>query len=159
MNIVRWEPFVGLPGLRSALDGLFEDVSSSPDFVTLWGEHIHRFPLDVYETDNEMVLKASLPGLKPEEVDISLSGDILTIKGETREEKEVKEEDYLRRERHYGAFSRSMSLPSGLNTDKIEAVFENGILTLTIPKAEEVKPRSIKVKAQGTIEEKTEAKK
>jgi len=99
-----------------------------------------------------VVVKASLPGIKPEEVDITISGDTLTIKGEHKEEQKVKQEDYLRKERYYGAFSRSLILPVQVKSDKAEAVFENGILTLTLPKAEEVKPKQIKVKASKMIE-------
>jgi HSP20 family protein len=106
-------------------------------------------PIDMYQTPNEVVIKAALPGIKPEDVDIGISGDTLTIKGEAKVEEEIEEEDYLCQEHRYGSFSRSVTLPSSLSTDKAEADFENGMLTLTIPKAEEVKPRMIKVKAKG----------
>jgi HSP20 family protein len=99
-----------------------------------------------------VVVKASLPGVKPEDVDITISGDTLTIKGETKTEEEVKREDYLYQERRYGSFSRTIALPSSLQTDKAEATFENGVLTLTIPKIEEVKPKTIKVKPKEVIE-------
>jgi len=94
------------------------------------------------------VVKATLPGLKPDDVTIDISGDMLTIKGETKAEQEVKKEDYMYQERRYGAFSRSVILPSGLRTEKCEATMEDGVLTLTIPKAEQVKPKAIKVKAK-----------
>jgi HSP20 family protein len=99
-----------------------------------------------------MVVKASLPGVKPEEVDISITKDTLTIKGEHKEEQEVKQDDYFRKERYYGAFSRSLILPVQVQSDKAEATFENGILTLTLPKSEEVKPKQIKIKARKVIE-------
>ncbi len=94
------------------------------------------------------MVKATLPGLKPDDVTIDISGDMLTIKGETKAEQEVKKEDYMYQERRYGAFSRSVILPSGLRTEKCEATMEDGVLTLTIPKAEQVKPKAIKVKAK-----------
>jgi HSP20 family protein len=94
------------------------------------------------------VLKAALSGLKPEDVSIDITGETLTIKGESKAEQEIKKEDYLYQERRYGAFSRSVVLPSGLKTDKAEATMEDGILTLTIPKVEEVKPKNISVKAK-----------
>jgi len=93
-----------------------------------------------------------LPGFKPEEVDISITGDTLTLKGEHREEKETKNENYLLQERSYGSFSRSITIPVEVKSEKAEASFEDGVLTLTLPKAEEVKPKQIKVKARPMIE-------
>jgi len=104
--------------------------------------------VDVYETEDNVIVEAAMPGVKPEEIEVSLTGDVLTIKGETKAEKEVKEESYIRRERRYGSFCRSVSLPSGLEGDKAEAEFEHGVLKLTIPKAEEVKPKVIEVKTK-----------
>ncbi len=100
------------------------------------------------------MVKATLPGLKPEDVTIDITGEMLTIKGETKAEQEIKREDYLYQERRYGAFSRSVILPSGLKTDKSQATMEDGVLTLTIPKAEQVKPKAIKVKAKEKPKEK-----
>ena len=91
--------------------------------------------MDIYQTPNEVVVKAALPGLKPEDVNIDIAGDTLTIKGESKAEQEIKREDYLYREKRYGAFCRSVLLPSGLKADKAEATMEDGILTVTIPKA------------------------
>jgi HSP20 family protein len=102
----------------------------------------------MYETDDAVVVKAAIPGVDPKDVEINVTGDTLTIRGEIRKEEEVKEENYLRRERYYGSFCRSFLLPTRVVADDAEAVFENGVLTLTLPKAEEVKPKSIKVKAK-----------
>lgn len=130
------------------MDRLLEDSFVRP--ARLWPElRASELPIDMYQTKDEVVLKAALPGVKPEEVDITITGDTLTIKGEHREEKETKEEDYLYKEHRYGAFSRSVTVPMQIESDKAEAVFENGILTLTIPKSEQVKPKQIKVKAKG----------
>ena len=104
--------------------------------------------IDMYETDDSVVVKTAIPGVKSEEIDVSITGDTLTVKAETRDEEEVKRENYLRRERRYGSSCRSVTLPGGLETDKAEADYTNGILTLTFPKAEEVKPKSIKIKAK-----------
>ena len=104
--------------------------------------------VDVYETDEDVVVKASVPGVDPEELDISITGDTLTIKGETRAEEEVEEENYVYRERRYGAFSRSMTIPTSVEADEADAEFEDGVLTLRLPKAEEVKPKTIKVKTK-----------
>jgi len=152
MDLVRWEPFRQMTSLREAMDRLFEDSFVRPS--RFWPELLGRgeLPIDMYQTANDVVVKASLPGVKPEEVDISITGDTLTINGEHKEEEEVKQEDYFRRERYYGAFSRSLILPVQIQSDKAEAVFENGVLTLTLPKAEEVKPKQIKVKAKKVLE-------
>ena len=148
MNLVRWEPFHELVSLRQAMDRMFEDGFT---------QHLRLAPvfngslspaLDVYETAEEVVVKSPLPGVKPEELDINITGDILTIKGEARAEQETKQENYFCKECHYGTYARSLTLPAGLKTDKAEAKLENGMLTLAIPKAEEVKPKVIKVKAK-----------
>ena len=148
MAIERWQPLSELMSLRQAMDRLFEDSFVRPPrgLVTL-GE-IAAPALDVYQTSNEVVVKAALPGLKPEDVNIDITSETLTIRGESKAEQEIKKEDYLYKERRYGSFSRSVVLPSGLKTDKAEATMENGILTLMIPKLEEVKPKKISVKAK-----------
>jgi len=104
--------------------------------------------LEVYQTPGEIVVKATLSGVKSEDISIDITSDTLTIKGENKAEQEVKREDYLYQERRYGTFSRSVVLRSGLKSDKTEATMEDGVLILTIPKAEEVKPKAIKVKAK-----------
>jgi len=108
-------------------------------------------PLDVYQTPNELVIKATVPGVKPEEVDITITGDTLTIGAEVKEEK-IEKAEYLYRERRFGSATRTITLPKALKGDQAHASFENGVLTLTIPKAEEAKPRQIKVKPQGIVE-------
>ena len=144
-SLVRWEPFNDLISLRDAMDRLFEESFVRPwrSELVSWGRS--ELPLDMYETEGEVVVRASVPGVKPEELDVTITGDTLTIKGETKTESEVKRENYICQERRYGAFSRSVALPEGLNTDKTEATFEHGVLTLHIPKAEEVKPKTIKI--------------
>jgi HSP20 family protein len=148
MSIVRWEPLRDFMTLREAMDRLFEDsfVGRRP---REWAPALEgTLPLDMYQTDDATVIKSAVPGVKPEEIDISISGNTLTISGESKEEEEVKEENYIRRERRYGSFSRSVVLPEGLEADKAEASFEDGVLTLTIPKAPESKPKVIKVKGK-----------
>jgi len=148
MAIERWHPFTELMSLRQAMDRLFEDSFVRPSHaLTSLGE-VAAPVLDIYQTPNEVVVKAALPGVKPEDVSIDVTGDTLTVKGKSKAEQEVKREDYLYQERRYGAFSRSVALPDGLKPDKAEATMEDGVLTLTIPKAEEIKPKAIKVKAQ-----------
>jgi HSP20 family protein len=148
MAIERWHPFTELMSLRQAMDRLFEDSFVRPSRALETIGELAAPALDVYQTPSEVVVKAALPGVKPEDVNIDITGDTLTVKGQSKAEQEVKREDYLYQERRYGAFSRSVVLPSGLKSDKAEATMEDGVLTLTIPKAEEVKPKAIKVKAK-----------
>jgi HSP20 family protein len=130
------------------MDRVFEDSFIRPRGGWLAPMGAANLAIDMYETKDEVVVKAALPGIKPEEVEVSITGNTLTINGESKEEHEVKEQDYIRKERRYGSFSRSVTLPSGLKADKAEATFENGVLTLKVPKSEEVKPKTIKVKAK-----------
>ena len=148
MAIERWQPFSELMSLRQAMDRLFEDSFVRPSRgVAALGE-LAAPALDVYQTPTEIVVKAALPGLKPEDVSIDITGETLTIKGESKAEQEIKKVDYLSQERRYGAYSRRVVLPRGLKMEKAEATMEDGILTLTIPKVEEVKPKKISVKAK-----------
>jgi len=130
------------------MDRLFEVSFIRPSRALEGVGEVAGTALDIYESPNEVVVKAALPGVKPDDVNIDITGDTLTIKGESKAEQEVKREDYLYQERRYGAFSRTVILPIGLKSDKAEATMEDGVLTLTIPKAEEVKPKAIKVKAK-----------
>ncbi len=151
MHLVRWEPFRETVSLRQAMNRLFEDSMVHP--ARFWPENGKgEFKIDMYQTEDAVVVKASLPGIKPEEVDISVTGDMVTIRGEHKEEQEIKEEAYLRKEQRYGSFCRAITVPVDVKSDKAEAVFENGIMTLTLPKAEEAKTRSIKIKVKKAIE-------
>ena len=147
-NLARWEPFRELMSLREAMDRLFEESFVRPR--TGWMAPVEGATLavDMYETDDSIVVKSAVPGIEPDDLDISITGDTLTIKGETQSEQEIKEENYIRRECRYGSFYRTVNIPVPVVTDKAEAEFKNGILTLTLPKAEEVKPKAIKVKAK-----------
>ena len=106
-------------------------------------------PVDIFETEQELVVKADLPDIKPEELDIRVENDILTIRGERKFEKKVEEKNYLRVERTYGSFSRSFSLANTVKTEAIKAEYKNGVLTLTVPKREEAKPKQIKVDVEA----------
>jgi HSP20 family protein len=141
--------------LREAVDRLFEDSFVRP---TIWSElAVGGVPVDMYQTAENIVVKASLPGVNPDEIDISITGGILTIKGEHKADKEAKDEDYLRKEHRYGMYIRSVNIPVEVQSEKAEATYENGILTLIIPKAEKVKPKTVKVRTKGTIEGKKKA--
>jgi HSP20 family protein len=147
MSIVRWEPFRDLMTLREAMDRLFEESFVRPRREWLAPAE-GTLALDMYETEDSMVVKSAVPGLEPDDIDITISGNTLSMSGETKAENEVKEENYIRRERRYGSFSRTVTLPEGLELDKAEASFQDGILTLTIPKAPEAKPKVIKIKGK-----------
>jgi HSP20 family protein len=130
------------------MDRLFEESVVRPGGAALAPRATGTLAVDVYETDEDVVVKASVPGVDPEDLDISITGDTLTIKGETRAEEEVEEENYVYRERRYGAFSRSMTIPTSVRADEADAEFDDGVLTLRLPKTEEVKPKTIKVKTK-----------
>lgn len=148
-NLVRWEPFRDLVSLQEAMHRLFEEsfVQSRAGWSASVG--MESLAVDMYETDDAIIVKTAVPGVKPEDLDVSIVGDTLTIRGETKAEGEIKKENYIRRERRCGSFCRSLAIPLPVMTDEAEAEFENGILTLTLPKAEEVKPKAIKVKAKS----------
>ena len=151
-NLTRWEPLREMMTLRQAMDRLFEDSFVRP--VGLSSVSAADVAIDLKETDTDVVVKAELPGVEPDEVDVSIMEGVLVIKGEHKEEKEEKEANYYSRELRYGSFSRSINLPAAINAEKAEAVFENGILTLTLPKTEEAKPKQIKVKTVKVLDEK-----
>jgi HSP20 family protein len=146
MDIMRWEPFGDLVTLREAMNRLFDESVVRPRGEGAPAEVVRAAPVDMYQTENEVVIKVSLPGVKPDDVDITILGDVVTIRGESKSEQEVKEENYFRREVRFGSVARELSLPAAVQAAKAEATFENGMLTLRIPKAEEAKPKQIKVK-------------
>ena len=148
MALTRWEPFREMVSLREAMDRLFEESFWRP--LSAWpvGNGGLTVPVDMYETEDSLVITAAVPGLKPEDVNISISGNTLTIKGEFKSEKEGERGTVHFRERRYGKFQRSFTLPANFDTEKVEAAFENGILTITLPKLEEAKPKHIPVKVK-----------
>jgi HSP20 family protein len=147
-NLIRWQPMRDAVTLRDAMDRLFDEAFTRPWGLTDGGRYAAAPSLDLYETENDVVIKAALPGMKAEDVDINVTGEMLTIKGETKAENEVKERAYHIREQRWGTFERSVVLPTTVLSDKAKAEFEDGILTITLPKAEEVKPKTISVKAK-----------
>src|SRR5271155_4433801 len=139
----HWEPFRGAATLQEQVNRLFGnalDRSSEESNLTAWAPAV-----DIYETEHELVVKADLPEVDPKELDIRVENNLLTIRGERKFEKKVSEDHYLRVERAYGSFSRSFSLANTVDADAIKADYQNGVLTLTIPKREEAKPKQIKV--------------
>jgi HSP20 family protein len=144
-NLIRWEPAREMMTLREAMDRLFDDAFTRPlSLREIWSVPA----VDMYQTDDDLVVKAALPGIKIDEVQINITGDVLTLKGEMKQEEEKQEKAWHIREQRFGSFERSIALPTNVVADKAKAEFENGILTITLPKADEVKPRTITVKAK-----------
>ena len=142
-TIARLEPFRGISTLQDQFNRLFNESFRNPgeeSSMTTWAPAV-----DIYETPNELVVKADLPDVNEKDIDVRVENNLLTIRGERKFEKSVTEENFLRVERTYGAFSRSFSLPNTLNADAIGAEYKNGVLTITLPKREESKPRQVKV--------------
>ncbi len=146
--ITRWEPAREFVTLRDAMDRLFEDSFVQPSWTALArrpraNTEEWRLPLDVYSTPEEVVIMAAVPGVDPENVEITFEGDVLTIRGEFPGA--LENVDYIMRERRQGRFSRTLSFNVPVNADAIEATFEHGVLTIVAPKAETIKPKTIKV--------------
>ena len=140
----RWEqPFRGATTLQEQINRAFGDLvgrTGEESNLTPWAPAV-----DIFETENELVVKADLPDVNPQDLDIRVENNVLTIRGERKFENEVNADNYLRIERSYGSFSRSFSLASSVNAEAINADYQNGVLTLSIPKREEAKPKQIKV--------------
>jgi len=142
-TIARLEPFRGLSTLQDQFNRIFnESFRHQPEesALTTWAPAV-----DIYETPNELVVKADLPDVNEKDIDVRVENNLLTIRGERKFEKSVSEENFLRIERTYGSFSRSFSLPNTVNSEAIGAEYKNGVLTVTLPKREESKPRQVKV--------------
>lgn len=143
-NLIRWEPAREMMTLRDAMDRLFDDAFTRP--LRLNDARWSIPAVDMYQTDNEIVVKAAIPGVKIDDVQISITGELLTIKGEVKETEEVTEKAYHLREQRWGTFERTIALPTDVIAEKAKAEFENGVLAITLPKAEEVRPRTINIK-------------
>lgn len=142
-TIARFEPFRGFATLQNEVNRIFnESVRNQTDesALTTWAPAV-----DIYETPNELVVKADLPDVDEKDIDVRVENNLLTIRGERKFEKSVSAENYLRVERTYGAFSRSFSMPNAVNPESIRAEYKNGVLTVNLPKREESKPRQVKV--------------
>lgn len=146
MTLIRPRVSSELPSLRDAIDRLFDESFVSPR-EWLATERFDRPAIDAYTTPEAFVVKAAMPGIKPDEIHTTVTGNVLTVEGAYREEAKREEQGYLVRELSRGELRRSIGLPAGLKVDAAEAAYADGILTLTIPKAETAKPREIKVKA------------
>ena len=144
MAIIRWDPFREMTQVQNHVNRLVDQV---------WGGRQESWlpAVDVFDTQEAVVLKAELAGMDPDDIQIEVEDNVLTIKGERKFEEEVDEGRYYRVERRFGSFQRSLALPQGVKADEIVAGYEDGILTLTVPKAPEQKPQRIEVKARKTV--------
>ncbi len=148
-SIVRWDPFREMAALRNTMDRLFEEPFMQRS--VLWERPMideWSLALDVVEDDDKYTVKASLPGVDPDDIEVTLTDNVLTIKGEMKQDEEIEEKNYHLRERRFGRFTRSIALPATVQADKVEAINENGVLTLYLPKTEEVKPKKIAIRKQ-----------
>jgi HSP20 family protein len=145
-ELTPWKPFRELSTLRQEMDKLWNRFFEWPTMEPFKGEWAP--PLDVSETKENVVVKAEIPGVDPKEIDISLSDGFLTVRGERKQEKEEKEEDYFVVERSYGSFSRSVRLPHEVKSDKIKANYKDGVLKITLPKSEEAKKKEVRIKVE-----------
>lgn len=159
MAIVRWDPFSEVSSMQREMDRLFGRLGNARtgDVSVAWMPRI-----DVKSSDNEMVVYAEIPGMKPEDVDVAVTDGILTIKGERKSDVEETKEGWLIRERSYGMFERSLALPDGVEADKVTADYKDGLLEVHVPReAEALKPATVRVPlkaAEEKMEEKTEEK-
>lgn len=145
MAVVKWDPFRDLVSIQDRMNRLFEQTLSRSRgeegvTATTWTP-----PVDIYETAETIVMKAEVPGVAREDVHIQIDGNTLTLKGERRFARDVQEESYLRIERAYGSFHRSFALPATVQQENVRAVLKDGVLELTLPKAEDSKPKRIAV--------------
>lgn len=155
MAMERWDPFRDIVSLREAMDRLIQESFVRPAGSLLQSSR-GGFPLDVMEKDNSYEVRASLPGIKPEDVQITVQGNTVTIRGETGAEQERKDENWIVRERRSGAYFRSFTLPSEVDSSKAAARYENGVLVLELPKAEAAQPRRIQVNAGSQLSQPTD---
>lgn len=141
MSLIKWDPFREFNTLGRMGNFLGKDWEKAMS-TTAWNPSV-----DIFENDNDVVIKAELPGMDPKEIDVRLENNVLMLKGERHFEKETKEENYHRVEREYGTFSRAFSLPAAVKEDKVVAEYRDGILKIILPKKEEAKPKAIKIEA------------
>lgn len=150
MAIVRWEPFRDLISTQDQFNRLFNETLSRV-FTGAEGSEAQAWSpaVDIYENEHDLVLKAELPGIDPEDVDVRVEDNTLYLKGERKFEKEATKENYCRIERTYGSFVRTFTLPSSVDPSHVVAQYKDGVLTVTLPKREEAKPKTIKIQVAG----------
>ena len=154
-SLIRWQPFQELVSMQERMNRLFGDffgrtplVAGTEEPLGAWG---FAPPVDIYEDAHKLIFKVEIPGMEEKDLNVEIEGNTLTVSGERKVEKEIKEEHFRRKERHYGAFSRSFSLPGTVDVGKIEANYMNGVLNIELPKRADAKPKQIKVNVAKTL--------
>jgi HSP20 family protein len=142
MALVKWDPFREFTTFSDRMGNFFGKNWEGPMSTTRWNPNV-----DIFENDDDVIVKAELPGLTAKDIEVNLENNVLTLKGERKFEKETKEENYHRIEREYGSFSRAFSLPVAVNGEKVTAEYKDGVLKIVLPKKEEIKPKPIKIDA------------
>ena len=149
MTIVRWDPLRNVAALQDRINRVFNEAfAGSKDFEDEVSMSAWRPAVDIYDTDSAIVIKAELPGIEKDDVSVDVKGNVLTIKGERSFDKEIKEENYYRKERSIGKFQRSFTLPESINPEAIKANFKNGVLEIEVPKPEGKKPKQISINVE-----------
>lgn len=143
-SMERWEPLHGLGDIQQEMNRLFDSFFGRPSSART-GERVWAPLTDVYETKDDLVVSLELPGIREKEVNVSITGDLLVVKGERKFESETNEDSFHRVERAYGRFERSIALPIPVQADKVKATYRDGVLEIKLPKAEEMKPKEIKI--------------
>ena len=153
-SLVRWQPFQEINSLQKQMNRAFDDFFGRTTLMPFEENlAVPEFgpPVDIYEDDQKLTFKVELPGIEEKDVKVEITNNVLTVQGERKLGKDVKEENFRRMERHYGAFSRSFTLPSTVDPDKIEATYDHGMLTIQMPKRAEARPKQIKVNVSKTL--------
>jgi HSP20 family protein len=145
MAITRWRPFRDVVSIQDEVNKLFDDFFGNRPARIEWTEGVWNPSVDVTEDKDSLVVKAEMPGMSKDDVKVSVQDNVLTLKGEKKQEKEEKDKNYHRVERSYGSFCRSFQLPTSVKADKIKAGYKDGVLSITLPKTEEVKPKEIPI--------------
>jgi HSP20 family protein len=144
MELQIWDPYRDMRMMEQAMNRMWRGIGALPGETEQW-----NIPIDVVQKADDIIVKASLPGVKPEEIEVTVEDNVLTLKAQSSKEFETQEAGYLVRERSFGTFYRALRLPQSVDTEKIHPVYENGVLTITMPKAEEKKKKQIKVAVEG----------
>ncbi len=143
-SLARWDPFQSVSEIQQEMNRIFDSFFGRPTTLQAT-ERLWVPAVDLYETKDDLVVSFDLPGVREKDVSVTITGDVLTVKGERKWDREVKDESYHRLERVYGKFERSIPLPMAVQADKVKATYRDGVLEIRLPKAEEVKPKEIKV--------------
>ncbi len=147
-KIVRWDPFINMTNLQNRINRIFDDVARSRDVEDDINIYTWKSAVDIYDDKDSMVITVELPGAEKKDISVEIKDNIISIKGERVSDKEVKEENYYRKERDYGSFHRAFTLPSAVSSDKVMAKFKDGLLKIEIPKPEKDKPKLVSVNVE-----------